>query len=461
VRLDPQEPLTREELERLERQERLVTRVHAVGLGVLVLLGIAAYSYRESSWVRGLFLGALLAMAAAAAVVQLMERCPRCGARLRRRLLVAPPESCAACGVRLVRPPDDDVVSPRDRHYRSTRSNAGGAVPAGTGRNRTREVSTMMLARLCRVASVGVLSVPLAGLPAGAQDYPTRNVTIVVPLAAGSGMDSIVRIYADDLGKALGKAVVVENQPGAALMLAAQNVARARPDGHTLVVASAPVLAVNPTLYKKVNYDAEKDFAPIALYAKSPFVLIVNPAFGARSMQDYIKKAQDSANPLTYATTGAGTLQYLTMEVLKRDHRFKASHVAYRSPPQIVNDIVGGHIVSSISETGAALSLIQEGKIEALGITASSRLPALPKIPTLAEAMGMPGFEAVSWHVLLAPSKTPRPIVERLHAEMKRITGNPEFQKRVSAIGLMPLEPRSIGEIEATLRASGSGGVVW
>jgi len=286
-----------------------------------------------------------------------------------------------------------------------------------------------------------------------AQDYPTRNVTVVVPLAAGSGMDAIVRIYAEELGKALGKPVVVENQPGAALMLAAQNVARAAPDGHTLVVASAPVLAVNPTLYKKVNYDAENDFVPIALYAKSPFVLIVNPAFGAKSMQDYIKKAQDSANPLTYATTGAGTLQYLTMETLKRDHKFKASHVAYRSPPQIVNDIVGGHIVSSISETGAALSLIQEGKIEALGITASARLPALPNVPTVAETMGIPGFEAVSWHVLLAPSKTPRPIVERLHAEMKRITGDAAFQKRVSTIGLMPLEPRSIEEIERYIKS--------
>jgi tripartite-type tricarboxylate transporter receptor subunit TctC len=310
----------------------------------------------------------------------------------------------------------------------------------------------MTLCRLIRIALIGALALALPGLAAWAQDYPTRNVTIVVPLAAGSGMDSIVRIYAEDLGKALGKPVVVENQPGAALMLAAQNVARAAPDGHTLVVASAPVLAVNPTLYKKVNYNAEKDFVPIALYAKSPFVLIVNPGFGADTMKDFVKKAQDSANPLTYATTGAGTLQYLTMEALKRDHQFKASHVAYRSPPQIVTDILGGHIVSSISETGAALSLIVEGKLKALGITASSRLPTLPQVPTVAEAMGMPGFEAVSWHVLLAPSATPRGIVERLHAEMKRITGAAAFQKRVADLGLMPLDPRSIEEIERYIK---------
>jgi tripartite-type tricarboxylate transporter receptor subunit TctC len=303
----------------------------------------------------------------------------------------------------------------------------------------------------------GALACALSGtflaLPARAQDFPNRNVTIVVPLAAGSGMDAVVRIYGEELAKALGKPVVVENQPGAALMLAAQNVARSAPDGHTLVVASSPVLAVNPTLYKKVNYDAEKDFVPIALYAKSPFVLIVTPAFGADTMKEFIKKAQDAANPVTYATTGAGTLQYLTMETLKRDHKFQAAHVPYRSPPQIVTDVVGGHITSSISETGAALSLIQEGQLKALGISASTPHPSLPKVPTMAEAMGVPGFEAVSWHVLLAPSATPRGIVDRLHAEMKRITGDPAFQKRVSDIGLMPLQPTSILDIQQYIKA--------
>jgi tripartite-type tricarboxylate transporter receptor subunit TctC len=316
---------------------------------------------------------------------------------------------------------------------------------------------------LQRAALIGAaLALALPAFSAQAQDYPTRNVTIVVPLAAGSGMDSIVRIYAEDLAKALGRPVVVENQPGAALMLAAQNVARAAPDGHTLVVASAPVLAVNPTLYKKVNYDAEKDFVPIALYAKSPFVLIVNPAFGAATMKEFIKKAQEIANPVTYATTGAGTLQYLTMEVLKRDHKFPASHVAYRSPPQIVTDVVGGHVACSVSETGAALSLISEGKLAALGITAATPLPSLPQVPTMAEAMGMPGFEAVSWHALLAPAATPRAVVERLHAEMKRITADSGFQKRVTEIGLMPLDPRPVEEIEQYIRNERTrwGGVV-
>jgi tripartite-type tricarboxylate transporter receptor subunit TctC len=143
----------------------------------------------------------------------------------------------------------------------------------------------MLLSRFCRVALLCALSMVLPTLRAQAQDYPTRTVTIVVPLAAGTGMDSIARIYAEDLSKALAKPVVVENQPGAALMLALQNVARAAPDGHTLVISTSAPMAVSPTLYKKINYDPEKDFVPVALYTKSPFVLIVNPALGAATMK--------------------------------------------------------------------------------------------------------------------------------------------------------------------------------
>ena len=320
----------------------------------------------------------------------------------------------------------------------------------------------MMLSWLGKVAAIGALAVALAGSLAKAQEYPARNVNIVVPLAAGSGMDfdrahlcGGPRQGARQAGRGREPARRRAHAGGAE-----RGPRRAR-RAHARRLRLAP-MAVNPTLYKKVNYDAEKDFVPLALYAKSPFVLIVNPAFGADTMKDFIKKAQDSANPVTYATTGAGTLQYLTMETLKRDHKFQASHVPYRSPPQIVTDLVGGHIASSISETGAALSLIVEGKLKALGITAATPHPALPQVPTMAEAMGMPGFEAVSWHVLMAPAATPRPIVERLHAEMTRITGDAAFQKRVSDIGLMPLQPRSIEEIEKYIKNERErwGGVV-
>ena len=299
--------------------------------------------------------------------------------------------------------------------------------------------SPMNTRTLCRIAAA-VLAALLPGA-AGAQEYPTKNISIVVPLAAGTGMDSVVRIYAEELQKSLGKPVVVENQPGAALMLAAQNVARATPDGHTLVVSTSSPMAINQTLYKKVNYDPEKDFVPLSLYLKSPFVLLVGPNLGTGSVKEFISKAQASEKPFTYGTPGAGTLLHLVMELMKRDFKFKADHVPYRSSPQIVTDVIGGHISSAVSETGAALSNIKSGNVKALGITSTTRHPALPDVPTMAEAAGLPGFEAVSWHVLLAPSATPKPIVARLQKEMARITGDAAFQKRVSTIGLMPLAP--------------------
>ena len=289
---------------------------------------------------------------------------------------------------------------------------------------------------------------------ARAQDYPSKTVTIVVPLAAGTGMDSIVRIYAEDLAKSLGKPVVIENQPGASLMLAAQNVAKAAPDGHTLLISTSSPMALNQTLFKKINYDPDKDFVPIALYVKSPFVLIVNPELGVGSMADYIKLAKSRAgNPLTYGTPGAGTLLHLTMEIMKQDFGFESNHVPYRNSGQIVTDVVGGHLNSAVSETGASLSLIKDGKLKALAITSSVRHPALPEVPPMAEAAAKPGFEAVSWHILLAPSATPKPIVERLVAEMKRITGDAAFQSKVSGIGLIPLAPMTSAEMTAYIKS--------
>ena len=290
--------------------------------------------------------------------------------------------------------------------------------------------------------------------PTAAQDYPTKTVTIVVPLVAGSGMDAVTRIYAEELAKVLGRPVVIENQPGAAMTLAAQSVAKAVPDGHTLLVSAALQMSAPQAVVKKVNYDPDKDFVPISLYLNAPFVLIVNPAMGVNTMQAFITQAKaHSANPLTYATSGTGSFPHLIMESLKQDLGFAASHVPYRNSVQIVTDVLGGHVGASLSEMGASLELIKDGKLRALAITSSARHPQLPDVPTVAEAAGRPSFEAVSWLVLVAPSATPKPIVDRLVAEMHRITGDPAFQKRVSAIGLMPRAPTSADEMKAYMRS--------
>lgn len=299
--------------------------------------------------------------------------------------------------------------------------------------------------------AIGAAALPA---PADAQDYPTRNITIVVPLVAGTGMDAIARTYADGLSKALGKPVLIENQPGATLTLAAQNVAKAAPDGHTLLVSATLQMSAPQVLVKKVNYDPEKDFVPLSIYLTSPFVLIVNPSSGLNSLRELIDRAKaGSAAPLTYATSGTGSFPHLVMEVMKRDHAFPANHVAYRNSGQIVSDVLGGHVAASMSETGAALGLVIEGKLKALAITSAARIPSLPDVPTVAEALNQPGYEAVSWHILAAPSATPKPIVDRLVAEMAKITADPEFRKRVSAAGLIPRAPMSAEEMQAYVKS--------
>jgi tripartite-type tricarboxylate transporter receptor subunit TctC len=293
-----------------------------------------------------------------------------------------------------------------------------------------------------------------AAIPGNTQTYPTKTITIVVPLAAGTAMDSLARFYGEELQKSLGQPVIIANQPGAGLRLAAQTVARAEPDGYTLLVNSAPVMAVNQSLFKKLEYDAEKDFAPIAIYAKSPFLLIVNPASKVGTVKDFIAQAKEKSPALqNYATPGVGTLQFLAMEALKRQFGFEIDHVPYRTSPQILTDIMGANLATSIYEAGGAIPLVRDNKLRALAVTSLVRHHDLPDVPTLAEAANIKDFEAVSWHVLLAPSKTPPAILEKLSAEMRRIALTDAFQARVRQLGLMPVAPTGSTETNAYILA--------
>ena len=312
----------------------------------------------------------------------------------------------------------------------------------------------MLPVRIKSAALALGLSVLSWVVPAAAQEYPGKTVTIVVPLAPGTGMDLVARIYAEDLAKALGKPVVIENQPGAALMLATQNVAKATPDGHTLLVSTTLPMTAAHLLAKKVNYDPDRDFVPLSLYLSAPFVVIVSPGLGVNSLQAFAAHAKArSTDPLTYASSGTGGLTHLTMEFIRRDLDFAANHVPYRNSGQIVTDVVGGHVGAAISETGIALGLIKDGKLKALAITSSTRHPQLPDVPTVAEAGGKPGFEAVAWHVLVAPSATPKPIVDRLVVEMRRITAEPAFQQRLSTIGVVPRAPIGADAMKSFIQA--------
>lgn len=283
----------------------------------------------------------------------------------------------------------------------------------------------------------------LASSSARADEYPSRSITIVVSLAAGSGMDTITRLYADKLSPALGKPVIVENKPGAATTLAANQVATAAPDGYTLVVLTSIALSINPTLFKHLNYDP-KDFTPISLYVKSPFILVINPALPAKTMPEFAELAKKTNPPLSYASIGTGSVQHMSMEFAKKRLGFDATHVPYRSTPQSVTDLIGGFVAASFLEAGLAVPQIKEGKLRALAVSSAQRFPLLPEVPTFAEASGASDYEGVSWHMLLAPAKTPQPIVDRLHAEMKRIMQEPAMQEKIAALGLIPNDSPSI-----------------
>jgi tripartite-type tricarboxylate transporter receptor subunit TctC len=257
------------------------------------------------------------------------------------------------------------------------------------------------------------------------------------------------------LSEALGKPVIVENKPGAATTLAANQVANARPDGHTLVVLTAIAMSINPTLFKHLNYDLQ-DLTPISLYAKSPFILIVDPALPAKTVPEFIELAKKANPPLSYASIGTGSIQHMSMEFAKKRLSFEATHVPYRSTPQSVTDLMGGHVAASFLEAGLSMPLIKEGKLRALAVSSAQRLPLLPDVPPFAEVSGAADYEGVSWHMLLVPSKTPQPIVDRLHAEMKKIMQDPAMREKIAALGLIPNDSQSIADMRSYIQSERS-----
>jgi tripartite-type tricarboxylate transporter receptor subunit TctC len=296
-----------------------------------------------------------------------------------------------------------------------------------------------------------ICAAALTSTECAAQAFPTKPVTIIVPLAAGTGMDSLVRLYGDKLAQVLGRPVVVENRPGAATMLGVAATASAAPDGHTLGVATSSAMSINPVLYKKIAYNPEKDLTPVSFYVKSPFILLVNPALPVKTVPDLIKLAKERKNPLNYSSPGAGVLQHLSIEYMKQRFNVNMTHVPYKSTPQSIQDIAAGHVDLGFAEAGASLPLIRDGKVRAIAVSSTTRLPTVPDVPPFAEAANAPDFEAVSWHILFAPSATPREIVERLHREMTKIMSDADMQKRAANIGLLPLTPPSIAETEKYL----------
>jgi tripartite-type tricarboxylate transporter receptor subunit TctC len=296
-----------------------------------------------------------------------------------------------------------------------------------------------MRAFVCGVAAIAALMMPPAHHGARAEDYPTRPVTLIAPWPPGGAVDTLCRIFAARLTDRLGKSVVVEDRPGAGSVLGVAATARAAPDGYTMVMAGSASLATSATIYKKPPYDATKAFAPLALIARIPFVLVVNPSLPVNSVQELIALAKKDPGALSYASGGSGSPHHLYTELFKSMTGITMLHVPYKGTAPALGDVVAGQIPLMLGDVVATLPLVNAGKVRALGVSSLERLASAPNIPTIAES-GVPGYEGVGWVMIVAPAGTPEPIVARLHAELKAIAALPEIKKQMIELGTVPAD---------------------
>ena len=291
--------------------------------------------------------------------------------------------------------------------------------------------------RLRWLAIAGLSLLCVSG--AAAQNYPTRPVTIIVPYAAGGGTDLLARMVAQKLEQRLGKSFIVENRPGGGTVIAALAVAKAPADGYTLLMGTSTPLAINATLHKKLPYDPVTDFVPLALVANVPFVLVVNPSLPIKSVRDLIKLAKEKPGSLSYGTSGPGSPHHLYAELFKSMTGVEMIHVPYKGSVPAITDVVAGHIPLMFCDLAPAQPMIKQGKVRALGVSSAVRVPSLPDVAPIAE-VGVPGFEAVAWQMLVAPANTPQPIVDTLYKELKVVLALPEIKQRISELGMIPID---------------------
>jgi tripartite-type tricarboxylate transporter receptor subunit TctC len=267
-----------------------------------------------------------------------------------------------------------------------------------------------------------------------AQKYPSRNITFVVPLAAGSTTDVAARLIAQRAGVTLGTTIIIENKPGASTMLGSSTVAKAPPDGHTLLMG-ASALTVNQNLFKTVPYETEKDFSPVSLLLTAPLVLVVNPRLEARTLREFLTRYKD-AGDLSFASGGAGTMLHLAGEVLAAKSGVAMRHVPYRGGGPALTDVIAGH-VQLMFATPLVKSNIESGDLRALAVTGPKRLDTLPDVPTFAEAgFPLPEVDAGAWFGLLAPAGTPKEIVARLNQDFNAALRDPEVRQGLLKLGL-------------------------
>ena len=272
---------------------------------------------------------------------------------------------------------------------------------------------------------------------AQAQNYPIKPVTLVMPYPPGGGTDAMARLIAQRLEKRLGQPIVFEYRPGAGSAIAATYVARQPADGATILYATSTTMAINVSVHKNLSYDPVKDFAPIALFAITPFVLVVNANLPINSVADLVAYAKSKSGALTYASNGPGGASHLFAELARSMLGIEMTHVPYKGNAPALNDVVAGHVSLMFVDPSASVQLVREGKLRALGVTTAKRMSTAPELPPLAE-VGLPGYDASSWHMFVAPAATPKPIVQRLYAEIDAIVKEPDAAAEIGKRGFEP-----------------------
>lgn len=288
-------------------------------------------------------------------------------------------------------------------------------------------------------------------IPARAQaGWPSRPIRLVAPFATGGAPDIIARLFAQELSTLLGTSVVVENRAGMGGSLGADTVAKAAPDGYTLLLTTTATQSINPALYPNLSYDPERDFTPIGLVARTGLMLVLAPQVPAADLAAFLTLLRAQPGAFSFASAGPGTMQHITAELFMARTGTRMEHIAYRGTGQITADLTAGRVQVMFNSIAALLPLVQAGRLRALGVTTAARSPAAPGVPTLAEA-GLPGFEASAWYAAFGPAGLPEPIVARLNAAFRTALGRPAIRERYAALGLDP-EVTSPQELAAIAR---------
>jgi len=277
-----------------------------------------------------------------------------------------------------------------------------------------------------------------------AADFPTKPVKIVVPYAPGGGADSVARIVARKVSDSTGYNIVIENKGGAGAILGTDQVAKAEPDGYTLLLGQSGPISINPAVYKSLPYDPVKDFAPITMTTAYPYILVANAELPVKTLQELVALAKSKPDAMNYGSTGVGAANHLVAELFGSKAGIRMTHVPYRGTALAVGDLLGGQLTMVFSDPISVLPHIKSGKLRALAVTSLERSPVSPEVPTVAES-GYPGFEALAWHGILAPAKTPTAVIKKLNEEIVKAVKDPATRELLAnqamqAVGSTPEE---------------------